>query len=61
MPKTYAAKRLLEHGSLTTSEFFEITGWDRNVAWNVLRALVRSGVAIKYSELGTRQYIWRLA
>ena len=40
MTRTYAAKRLLEHGPLTWWEFLEITGWPYKTAsrvWHWLR------------------------
>jgi hypothetical protein len=40
MPRTYAAKRLLEHGALTFHEMWEITGWERSALTGVLRQLV---------------------
>ena len=50
MKKTYAAKRLLEHGPLTMSEFRIITGWKGRTAEAALKSLVKSKVA--YSIVG---------
>ena len=61
MTRTYAAKRLLEHGPLTGSEFLEITGWPSESAWSALRSLVETGIAVRYYEAGTHRYIYRLA
>jgi len=44
MPRTYAAKRLLEHGPLTTPEFVEITGWQQRQAERVLQQLLDTEV-----------------
>lgn len=46
MPRTYAAKRLLEHGPLTTPEFVEITGWEQRQAERVLQCLLDTEVVI---------------
>lgn len=39
MTRTYALRRLLEHGPLTVREVQEITGWERRHVDNTLRAL----------------------
>jgi len=45
MPRTYAAKRLLEHGPLSMAQFKEITGWKPRQARRTLQSLVDTGVA----------------
>jgi len=45
MTRTYAAKRLLEHGPLTFGEFTMITGWPSRVAEKALECLRNSRVA----------------
>lgn len=60
-PRTYYAKRLLEHGPLTFREFYQITGWPKAIASHALEQLVDTGVAVKYSETGTRCFIFGLA
>lgn len=61
MPRTYVAKRLLEHGPLTRGEFIAITGWPEEQAWSTLRSLVRSRVATFTSGRGHRgrEYLLR--
>lgn len=54
IPKTYYAKRLLEHGPLANREFSEITGWPRKEARKTLESLSRSGETV--CEGG----VWRL-
>ncbi len=54
MNRTYAAKRLLEHGALSESEFVEITGWPAKTAKRILQQLLDTGVA-------TYHYQWTLA
>lgn len=61
MTRTYAAKRLLEHGPLTLREFTEITGWKQDTARTALRHLIEAGVAIFYSEPGCKRNLYRLA
>lgn len=43
MSRTYAARRLLEHGPLTRSEFKNITGWKPATVSAVLGYLVDCG------------------
>lgn len=44
MTHTYALKRLLEHGSLTRAEMFEITGWKGNIVDSVLQNMLIYGI-----------------
>ena len=46
MNRTYAAKRLLEHGPLTTQQVTEITGWAKKQAARTLQQLLTTGVAV---------------
>ena len=55
MTRTYAAKRLLEHGPLTFREFVQITGWPAKVAKNALFALVELGIARYAGHSGGRR------
>ena len=43
MTRTYAAKRLLEHGPLTFPQFTEVTGWKPNQARAVMLELTQQG------------------
>lgn len=47
MRRTYALKRLLEHGPLTTAEIVEIMGGERKKAVNALRALMLTRCVVK--------------
>lgn len=49
MPRTYAAKRLLEHGPLSMAQFKEITGWKVRHAHRTMQNLVDAGVVHKWS------------
>ena len=58
MSKTYAARRLLEHGCLSFMEFWVITGWAKDEAKQVLADLIRrreveevfhNGVSVAYA------------
>lgn len=44
MTRTYALKRLLEHGELRFREIVEITGWDAVEAWSAVNVLKISGL-----------------
>ena len=46
MKRTYAAKRLLEHGPLSMGEFTEITGWKSTQCRRTMRQLVETNVAV---------------
>jgi hypothetical protein len=53
-PKTYYAKRLLEHGALTHREFVEITGWASGAASRVLEQLRMTKIAERQGN------VWQL-
>jgi DNA-binding transcriptional regulator GbsR (MarR family) len=61
LPKTYFAKRLLEHGPLTFAEFQEITGWSHGHCAAVLSSLLKSGVAFFTQPMGQRRRMYFLA
>lgn len=54
MNRTYAAKRLLEHGALTADEFKEITGWEPRTAERTLQQLLDTGT-VTYRHQWTPQ------
>ncbi|MCC2632158.1 MAG: hypothetical protein K0S48_44 [Ramlibacter sp.] len=60
MTRTYAAKRLLEHGPLTFTEMREITGWPARVVAGALRSLMETGVAVA-ERCGRHKNLYRLA
>lgn len=60
-PRTYTAKRLLEHGPLTYREFKEITGWPENAVESTLKGLVDTGIAQFSEEAGNRRRLYSLA
>lgn len=51
MTRTYALKRLLEHGALTSKEMVAITGWTRKQVWATIGHLTITGIVRKYPEL----------
>jgi hypothetical protein len=53
--KTYAARRLLEHGPLSMRDFHAITGWPYTVARKVISYLQQVGEIV--NEAGA----WMLA
>lgn len=61
MTRTYAAKRLLEHGPLTFSQLVEITGWKSRQVESTIYAMVDQGDLCTLSELGTRRRLYSLA
>ena len=60
LPRTYYAKRLLEHGRLSRREFTEITGWSMDEASHVLTQLVDTEVAARVHERGCNYYLYEL-
>lgn len=44
MTRTYAAKRLLEHGALNFKEFIEITGWTERQCRKTIERLLGKGI-----------------
>ena len=61
MTRTYAAKRLLEHGGLTFGQYVTITGWTEKQVDGAISSLLKSGVAVRFIEPGCHRYIYRLA
>ena len=61
MTRTYAARKLLEHGPLTLREFVEITGWRYTQARGVIGYLLGLGELNHVNVPGTRRYVYRLA
>lgn len=55
MTRTYALKRLLEHGALTRKEIVEITGWTAKQVHLTLAYLAEIGAIVKQEKT------WRLA
>lgn len=60
MTYTHIAKRLLEHGPLTSREFREISGWPKQRVDGALINLVKTSVAVRNQELGSRHWVYRL-
>ena len=58
MTRTYAARKLLEHGPLTHSQFLEITGWNWRTVDLVTQRLMGRGeiVPVKIRGMCRRGY-----
>lgn len=56
MTRTYAARKLLEHGPLTQPELLEITGWKPIEVSLVTQRLMNSGDVMPVNLHGTRHY-----
>lgn len=58
MTRTYAAKRLLEHGPLSYKEFHEITGWTKQHAYTTLQNMLMVGTIVFFypTKKGVRHY-----
>jgi hypothetical protein len=52
MTKVYAARRLLEHGSLSFLDFWTITGWTKDDAKQALADLLKAGEVTKIQHNG---------
>lgn len=46
MTKTYALKRLLEHGPMTRAQIVECTGWKRRQVESALQDVLRANLVI---------------
>ena len=51
MTRTYALKRLLEHGELSSKEIEEITCWTTKQVWATITALHKSDILRKYPKM----------
>lgn len=51
MTKTYALKRLLEHGELSSKEIEEITCWTTKQVWYAIGRLTKSNIVRKYPKM----------
>lgn len=56
MTRTYAARKLLEHGPLTQPELLEITGWKPIEVSLVTQRLMHSGDVMPVNLHGIRHY-----
>jgi hypothetical protein len=61
MTRTYAAKRLLEHGGLSMGELVQITGWTYRKTETTIQALKSQGIVSTTLALGVRRSIYQLA
>lgn len=61
MTRTYAARRLLEHGPLTAPEILEITGWNHMAVWRALCELCACGVVVRRHVPGVSRQVYELA
>ena len=59
MTKTYAAKRLLEHGPLTRGQFTAITSWRAATVSKTLSELVKTRAAVVTQD-ADGQNVWGL-
>lgn len=51
MTRTYALKRLLEHGELSSKEIEQITFWTTKQVWATLQRLQKTEVVRKYPKM----------
>lgn len=51
MTKTYALKRLLEHGELSSKEIEQITFWTTKQVWASIQALQKKNIVRKYPKM----------
>jgi len=51
MTRTYAMKRLLEHGELTSKEMEAITGWTQKQVWATIQMLQKNNILRKYPKM----------
>jgi transcription initiation factor IIE alpha subunit len=51
MTKTYALKKLLEHGELSSKEIEEITCWTTKQVWASIQRLQKTNTVRKYPKM----------
>lgn len=51
MTRTYALKRLLEHGELSSKEIEIITGWTTRQVWATIQMLQKTKILRKYPKM----------
>ena len=51
MTRTYALKRLLEHGELSSKEIEQITFWTTKQVWATIQALQKKNIVRKYPKM----------
>ena len=51
MTRTYALKRLLEHGELSSKEIEEITLWTTKQVWYAITRLQKLNIVRKYPQM----------
>ena len=51
MTRTYALKRLLEHGELSSKEIEEITFWTTKQVWYAITRLREMDIVRKYPQM----------
>lgn len=51
MTRTYALKKLLEHGELSSREIGEITYWTTKQVWATIQRLQKTGIVRKYPKM----------
>ena len=51
MTRTYALKRLLEHGELSSKEIEEITYWTTKQVWYAITQLRKKNIVRKCSQM----------
>lgn len=54
MPRTYALKRLLEHGPMRRAEIVQRTGWEQRAFERALQHCLATGVVVKRIDHSAR-------
>jgi DNA-binding MarR family transcriptional regulator len=60
MTKTYALKRLLEHGALTPTQIQAITGWRRQQVHSTLDSLLNVGLVKRHRGRIAKRNLYKL-
>jgi len=51
MTRTYALKKLLEHGELSSRDIEIITGWTTKQVWAAIQRLQKTDIVRKYPQM----------
>ena len=60
MTRTYALKRLLEHGALTYTEILEVTRWEKKSAKDAIKKLLKCGLVKRTTVHGCARFCYEL-
>lgn len=61
LSRAHCTRQLLAHGPLTFRDYWQITGWPRSTAWDVLDLLLVRGEVKRMTAPGNPCFLFGLA